>query len=127
MLPMACSRCCCYRNRIVQVRETFGSLDDFEGILGRLDGYGSKRVKPTGFTSYGQDPFDILHDCAEHMSGSDAGDDDARARGFYPQYLRSDLIKAVREFFITSSARVREKWPMMDSHVRSIGIRSSLP
>jgi hypothetical protein len=87
------------RNRIVQVRETFGQLDDFEGILGKLDGYGFKRVKPTGATTYRQDPKDIFHDCAERMSGADASNADGPARGFYPQYLRSDLITAVREFF----------------------------
>ena len=40
------------RNRIVQVRETFGSLNDFEGILGRLEESGHERVKPTGITTY---------------------------------------------------------------------------
>jgi hypothetical protein len=40
------------RNRIVQVRETFGSLDDFEGILGKLEEYGYRRVQPTGPTTY---------------------------------------------------------------------------
>src|ERR1035438_991600 len=97
------------RNRIVQVRETFGGLDDFEGILGKLDRYGFKRVKPTGATTYRQDPKDVFHDGAERMKGTDAGDADAGdadagdadapAQGFYPQYLRSDLIMAVRELF----------------------------
>src|ERR1700686_5265174 len=32
------------RNRIVQVRETFGSLEDFEGILGKLDEYGTSAL-----------------------------------------------------------------------------------
>jgi hypothetical protein len=87
------------RNRIVQVRETFGSLDDFEGILGKLEEHGYKRVKPTGPTSYRQDPKDILHDCTERLWSIDTGGSDVPAEGFYPQYLRSDLIMALREFF----------------------------
>jgi hypothetical protein len=87
------------RNRIVQVRETFGSLDDFESILGKLDDHGYKRVKPPGVTTYCQDPKDIFHDCTERMQGVDTGDPYAPAEGFYPQYLRSDLILALREFF----------------------------
>jgi hypothetical protein len=87
------------RNRIVQVRETFGSLDDFEGILGKLEGYGQRRVKPTEPTTYRQDHKDIFHDCAERLQGGDVGDLDIPAHGFYPQYLRSDLISAFREFF----------------------------
>jgi hypothetical protein len=58
------------RNRMVQVRETFGSLDDFEGILGKLEEYGYQRVRPTGPTTYSQDAKDILHDCMERMQGS---------------------------------------------------------
>jgi hypothetical protein len=57
------------RNRMVQVRETFGSLDDFEGILGKLEEYGYQRVRPTGPTTYSQDAKDILHDCMERMQG----------------------------------------------------------
>jgi hypothetical protein len=87
------------RNRIVQVRETFGGLDDFEGILGKLDEYGFDRVKPTVATTYAQDMKDIIHDCTESVRNGDAGDADEPAQGFYPQYLRSDLITAVREFF----------------------------
>ena len=48
-----------FRNRIVQVRETFGALDDFEGILGKLEEYGHSRVKPPGPTTYRQDTKDI--------------------------------------------------------------------
>src|SRR5579872_4511957 len=55
------------RNRIVQVRETIGSLDDFEGILGKLEEYGQLRVRPTGPTTYRQDPKDVAHDCAERL------------------------------------------------------------
>src|SRR5580698_1017704 len=87
------------RNRIVQVRETFGSLDDFEGVLGRLEQYGHKRVKPTGPVTYRQDRMDIIHDCTERLRGSDSGDPDDATEGFYPQYLRSELIGALREFF----------------------------
>src|ERR1017187_291445 len=57
------------RNRIVQVRETFGSLDDFEGILGKLEKFGFERVKPTGPVTYSQDHKDIFHDCAKQMQG----------------------------------------------------------
>jgi hypothetical protein len=53
------------RNLIVQVRETFGSLDDFEGILSKLEEFGYKRIRPAGPTTYRQDPKDIFHDCAE--------------------------------------------------------------
>jgi hypothetical protein len=87
------------RNRIVQVRETFGSLDDFEAILGQLERYGHQRVKPTGPVTYDQDYKDIVHDCMERFQGRDCGDPDVPAGGFYPQYLRSDLIGAFREFF----------------------------
>jgi len=87
------------RNRIAQVRETFGSLDDFEGILGQLEPYGHQRVKPTARVTYRQDSKDIFHDCAERLRAVDGGNADAPAEGFYPQYLRSDLITALREFF----------------------------
>jgi hypothetical protein len=87
------------RNRILQVRETFGTLDDFEGILGRLEAYGYQRVRPTGPVTYRQDLKDIFHDCTERLSRVDDGAPDAAAEGFYPQYLRSDLIMALREFF----------------------------
>jgi hypothetical protein len=87
------------RNRIVQVRETFGALDDFESVLGKLEEYGYKRVKPTSPVTYRQDHKDIFHDCTERMRGVDGGRPDAQAEGFYPQYLRSDLILALREFF----------------------------
>ena len=84
------------RNRIVQVRETLGSLDDFEGILGKLDIYGQRRVIPTGPTTYAQDTKDIIQDCMERLQGAPSP---TPAEGFYPQYLRSDLILALREFF----------------------------
>jgi hypothetical protein len=87
------------RNRIVQVRETFGSLDDFEGILGKLEDYGHRRVRPAGPTTCRQDTKDIFHDCTERIRGVDRGDPDTPAEGFYPQYLRSDLIMALCEFF----------------------------
>src|SRR5258706_338124 len=57
------------RNRIVQVRETFGSLHDFEVILGKLEEYGQQRVKPVGPVTYHQDDRDIIHDCMEQFSG----------------------------------------------------------
>jgi len=89
-----------FRNRIMQVHETFGALDDFEGILGKLLEYGHSRVKPPGPTTYRQDTKDIFHDCAERMRGIDLGNTDTPATGFYPQYLRSDLISAFREYFM---------------------------
>src|SRR5690349_367764 len=81
------------RNRIVQVRETFGSLGDFERLLGKLEEYGQHRVKPVGPTTYHQDPKDIFHDCSEQFFGLGNGEPVVHA-GFYPQYLRSDLITA---------------------------------
>lgn len=87
------------RNRIVQIRETFGSLDDFEKILDKLKKHGDQRVTPTGPTTYFQTPSDIRHDCVERFRGVDLGDPDIPGQGFYPQYLRSDLIDAIREFF----------------------------
>ena len=81
------------------MRETFGSLDDFESILGKLDEYGYQRVKPTGPVTYRQDHKDIFHDCTERMRGVDGGNPDSPPEGFYPQYLRSDLVSALREFF----------------------------
>lgn len=119
------------RNRMVQVRETFGSLDDFEGILGKLGEYGHKRVKPTQPTTYRQDPKDIFHDCTERFSGEDDGDPDAPAEGFYPQYLRSDLIMGLREFFYQteqtrSGQTAYDKPPMTASpRKRSMPIRWS--
>jgi hypothetical protein len=89
------------RNRIKQVRETFGSLDDFEGILGKLEDFGDKRVRPSGPATYQQDPKDISHDLAERMRGhcADAVHASTQFTGFYPQYLRSDLITGLREYF----------------------------
>jgi hypothetical protein len=70
------------RNRIVQVRETFGSLDDFEGILGTLEEYGHERVKPTGATTYRQDYKDLFHDCTKKMRARIAGIPMCRQKGF---------------------------------------------
>jgi hypothetical protein len=89
------------RNRIVQVRETFGSLDDFESILGQLEEYGYQRVKPTSATTYRQNLVDIFHD-------ANCGDSNKPARGFYPQYLRSELIQALREFFYQTEQKRSE-------------------
>src|ERR1700726_2960047 len=49
---------CNYRNRIVQIKETFGSLDNFELILGKLQDFGYERVAPTGAVTYKQNPCD---------------------------------------------------------------------
>jgi hypothetical protein len=70
-----------FRNRIVQVRETFGSLDDFEAILGQLEEFGYRRVSPTSPTTYHQDKKDIFHDCAERLLGNNCGDPGVRAQG----------------------------------------------
>jgi hypothetical protein len=86
------------RNRILQLRETFGSLDDFESILGRLEEFGYERVKPTGLVTYKQNPNDVVHDCQQAAMGKGNVDLSAVV-GFYPQYLRSDLISAYQEFF----------------------------
>jgi len=72
------------RNRIIQVREKFGSLNDFEGILRRLEDYELQRVTATQPTISRQEPVD---------------DPGAPAEGFYPQNLRSELISVFREFF----------------------------
>jgi hypothetical protein len=96
------------RNRIVQVRETFGSRDDFESILGKLEEYGHRRVKPTSATTYRQNVVDIMHDCAERLRGTDCGNPDEPAQGFYPQYLRSELIQALREFFYQTEQKRSE-------------------
>jgi hypothetical protein len=87
------------RNRIVQVRETFGLLDDFEGVLGKLDDYGLVRVKPPGPTSYRQNVIDLIHDCTERLRPSSIVGPREPAQGFYPQYLRSELIQGLREMF----------------------------
>jgi hypothetical protein len=92
-----------YRNRVLQVRETFGSLDDFEGILGRLDEYGYRRVPPTSKATYRQNHHDISHDCAEVMRGR--RNPDEPALGFYPQYMRSELIMALHEMFYDSEQK----------------------
>jgi hypothetical protein len=60
---------------------------------------GPKADITSGPVTYRQDQKDILHDCAERLQGVDVGMVDAPAEGFYPQYLRSDLITALREFF----------------------------
>jgi hypothetical protein len=86
-------------NRILQVRETFGGIDDFEEILGKLEQYGTQRVRPTGPVAYRQEYKDLAHDCLERLGGSESGDPNTPAEGFYPQYLRSDLILALREYF----------------------------
>jgi hypothetical protein len=88
-----------YRNRIAQVAETFGSLDDFEGILEHLEKFGHRRVRPTSSTTYQQNQVDIIHDYAEQLSSTGCDNLDEPSKGFYPQYLRSELIQALREFF----------------------------
>jgi hypothetical protein len=93
------------RNRILQLRETFGPLDDFESILERLDACGQTRITPTGPTTYQQDPLDILHDYTEGLQGIDGRNPELGAQGFYPQYLRSDLVLAFREFFYETETK----------------------
>jgi hypothetical protein len=85
------------RNRMLQIRETFGSLDSLENVLGKLEQYGTQRAVPTSAATYQQDMKDLMHDASEQFMGR--RDPDAPAEGFYPQYLRSDLITAFREMF----------------------------
>jgi hypothetical protein len=85
------------RNRMLQIRETFGSLDSLENVLGTLEQYGTKRVVPTSATTYRQGMKDLMHDASEQMMGR--RDPEEPADGFYPQYLRNDLISAFREMF----------------------------
>jgi len=97
------------RNRMVQIRETFGSLDSLESVLGKLETCGTNRFKPTSATTYRQDQKDIAHDVMEHMMGRGCGNLDDAAEGFYPQYLRSDLVTAFREmFYFIEESRVGE-------------------
>src|SRR5271165_7322282 len=85
------------RNRIVQIKDTFGSLDDFEGVLGKLGDYGHERVMPSRVTTYRQNFADIVHD--RNLVAMGLRRSCALAQGFYPQNLRSELIQAFREFF----------------------------
>jgi hypothetical protein len=57
------------RNRMRQIRETFGSLDSLENVLGKLEQYGTQRVARSSATTYEQDFKDIAHDVSEHMMG----------------------------------------------------------
>ncbi|MDP2997842.1 MAG: hypothetical protein Q8N47_10165 [Bryobacterales bacterium] len=79
-----------FRNRLVQLRALFPSLDDFEGILSSLGTYGHDRVNIESGAPQAQ--RDIFEDIVR-------GDVNAESKGFYPQYLRDDLVSAVREFF----------------------------
>jgi hypothetical protein len=85
------------QNRILQIRETFGSLDSLENVLVKLEQCGTQRVVPTSPITYAQDCFDIAHDTSECMMGR--GLLDESPQGFYPQYMRSDLVLAFREMF----------------------------
>jgi hypothetical protein len=93
------------QNRILQIRETFGSLDSLENVLAKLEQCGTQRVVPTSLTTYAQDCFDIAHDTSEYLMGRALLDDSPR--GFYPQYMRSDLVPAFREMFPAFTAQRR--------------------
>jgi hypothetical protein len=67
------------RNRIVQIRETFGSLDDFESVLGKLDEHGHQRIRPPSATTYRQNVVDIRHDCTGRLRGTGPGNPDEPA------------------------------------------------
>lgn len=67
-----------YRNRFVQLRALFPTLDDFEEILRIL--------------SNGQDQVKLECDTPR-------GETNAQSNRFCLQYLRDDLVSAVREFF----------------------------
>ena len=56
----------------LEVRETSGSLDDFEEILGTLED-GHERVKPPSPTTYRQNVVDIIQDCHERLGGRRCG------------------------------------------------------
>lgn len=49
---------------MLQMRETFGSLDSLESVLGKLEQYGAQRVPPTSGTTYEQDMKDLMHDAS---------------------------------------------------------------
>jgi hypothetical protein len=87
------------RNRIVQVRETFGSLNDFESILGKLANFGTDRVTPTGQPTYVQDQADVIEDCMRDLRFLEGTQSETPTEGFYPQYMRTALVRAFREFF----------------------------
>lgn len=72
------------RNRILQLRETFGTLDDFEGILGKLEECVQQRVWPTGPTTYRQDPKDIVHDYTEELRSVGVGGREQRNQRVLP-------------------------------------------
>lgn len=85
------------QNRILQIRETFGTLEDFEQILGKLESLGTQRVPGSGRTSYRQAIVDLVQDgIGEFLEGRD---ETVPSDGFYPQYLRSDLVGAFRDYF----------------------------
>jgi hypothetical protein len=109
------------RNRMIQVRETFGSLGNFEAILGQLEEYGHLRVKPDGPTTYRQDHKDIIHDCMERFRRTVNSDPDTPAEGFYPQYLRSDLISAFREYFYDIEEKQKRRHAYDDFADRKAG------
>jgi hypothetical protein len=88
-----------YRCRILQLGMVFPSLADFEGILERLASAGQERLG----TAYEcpQSVRDMFEDLAR-------GATNAHSKGFYPQYLRDDLVSAVREFFYDIEVRQSE-------------------
>lgn len=90
-----------WRTRIAQLRSTFGSLDNFEDILGRLDELGFDRVKGGAPNEYPQCTRDTAEDALRSLSGRGPEEPslDETPPGYYPQNLRDDLVSAVREFF----------------------------
>lgn len=82
-----------------QIRETWGSLDSLEDVLGKLEQYGTERVVPSGLTTYRQDAKDVSHDFIEASMGRGSPNPREPTVGFYPQYLRDNLVSAFREFF----------------------------
>ena len=53
----------------------------------------------TGPTTYFQDQKDIFEDCARDLRLLEGRPSEVPTEGFYPQYMRTDLVTAFREFF----------------------------
>ena len=79
-----------FRNRFVQLRALFCSLDDFEEILQRLATYGNQRVEIKSDAP--QAGRGVIEDVVR-------GETNDQSNFFYQHSLRGDLVSAVREFF----------------------------
>lgn len=98
-----------FQNRMLQLRETFEPLGTLEDVLEKLQKYGTERIVPSGPMTYRQDPKDIGHDMSDYMMGRFRGNIEDKQCGFYPQYMRADLVSAFREmFYVIEENRVGE-------------------